>query len=91
LQRTPGEYMKENFYYSTSGMNNAREINYVCDACGESRLLFAIDYPYESTESAVNGMNSADIPTKRKQKIYYENAKELFGTDFGLPTFTKGL
>lgn len=89
LQRTPGEYMKQNFYYSTSGMNNAREINYVCEACGESRLLFAIDYPYESTESAVNGMNSADITIKRRQKIYYENARDLFRTDFGLPASVK--
>jgi len=47
-QKKPSQYIKENFYVTTSGMFWHRHYN-VAIGLGADRVLFAVDHPYEST------------------------------------------
>lgn len=78
LQKTPAEYLDKNFYYATSGMNTDPILRFCVETCNPEHILFAIDYPYESTEAAITGFNSAKLPAATKSKILYSNAVNLF-------------
>jgi len=41
--------------------------------------MWAIDYPYQVTEGAVEFMNDAPIPDEDKHKIFHQNAERVFG------------
>lgn len=84
LMRKPSEYLTQNFCFSTSGMNSAVEVKFVKDVMGEDNLMFAVDYPYEDTGEAVNGIESGGFSTEFKQKLYFKNAQRIFNCDFSL-------
>ena len=44
---------------------------------GADRILFAVDYPYESNSEAVEFMETAPISDTDKEKIYHLNAEKL--------------
>ena len=41
--------------------------------------MFAIDYPCQLTEGAVEFMNTAPISDEDKHKIFHLNAERIFG------------
>jgi len=41
--------------------------------------MFAIDYPYERTEDAVDFIRSAPLEADDMTKIAYRNAERIFG------------
>jgi len=46
-------------------------------ALGADRILFAVDYPHESIEEAVDFMDAVPICDNDKEKIYHLNAERL--------------
>lgn len=78
LPKSLSEYFKKNFYISTSGM--CFQPPFICayEALGADRILFAVDYPRESNETAVQFIDSLPIPDSDKQKILHLNAQKLF-------------
>ncbi len=77
LQKLPGEYIKENFFVTTSGMFFQPALLCTYLALGADRILFAVDYPLESNKEAVQFMDAASICDIDKEKIYHENAEKL--------------
>lgn len=77
LNKKPSEYVKENFFVATSGI--FWQPAFICAylALGASRILFAVDYPYESNREAVEFMEAVPICDTDKEKIYHRNAEEL--------------
>jgi len=51
----------------------------VISVLGPERILFAVDYPYESSLEAVNFIESAPIKDSDKKKIAHLNAESLLG------------
>ncbi len=49
------------------------------EAVGADNIMFAIDYPYQLTEAAVEFLNDAPISAVDKHEIYYGNAERVFG------------
>jgi 2,3-dihydroxybenzoate decarboxylase len=47
LARPASDYLKENFYYTTSGMAWTPPIRYVQSVMGMDRVMYAMDYPYQ--------------------------------------------
>jgi 2,3-dihydroxybenzoate decarboxylase len=47
LERKASEYLRDNFYYTTSGMAWTPPIRYVQDVMGMDRVMYAMDYPYQ--------------------------------------------
>jgi 5-carboxyvanillate decarboxylase len=79
LARKPSEYLRENFYMTTSGMFYEPALMCAYQAMGADNMLFAVDYPYESSKEATQFLDSAPIPESDKQKIYHLNAEKLLG------------
>jgi len=78
LKKMPSEYVKDNFYVTTSGMYWPTVLQFVCSAMGADRVLFATDYPHESTIDAVRALDATPISDDDKEKIYHLNAEKLF-------------
>jgi 5-carboxyvanillate decarboxylase len=77
-QKKPSEYFMDNFAIATSGVNWPPALTFALSVLGADRILFAIDYPYESTAKAVAGIESTPMSDVDKQKIYQLNAEKLF-------------
>jgi 2,3-dihydroxybenzoate decarboxylase len=77
LNKSPGQYFMENFYVSTSGMFWQPALLCAYMALGADRILFAVDYPYESNKDAVAAMDAMPICESDKEKIYHLNAEKL--------------
>jgi predicted TIM-barrel fold metal-dependent hydrolase len=88
-QLEPEEYFKK-IYYDTAGPIRTAFIKLACDTVGPEQILFGSDYPhgrggrddqfYPMTLEAMDGL---DIPKEDKDKIYYQNARKLFGFEEG--------
>jgi len=76
-QRPPGEYFRENFYVTTSGMFGRDAFDCVYRVLGADRILYAVDYPYEIIEEGAAFMDAVDIPEADKAKICHLNAEKL--------------
>ncbi len=44
---------------------------------GSDKVLFAVNYPFESNKKAVKFMDSASISDRDREKIYHLNAEKL--------------
>ena len=49
------------------------------EAVGADNIMFAIDYPYQTTEAAVRFLDEAEISDENRRKIYHRNAERIFG------------
>jgi len=77
LQKNPSQYFKENFYVTTSGMFWQPVVQFVSSVLGSDRILFAVDYPYESSEEAVQFIESLQMDDGDKERICHLNAEKL--------------
>ena len=77
LKKLPGEYFRENFRVTTSGMFSDAALGCVHQAIGADNILFAVDYPFESSEEAVSFMDAAPLGLADKEKICHANAEAL--------------
>ena len=57
--RPPSHYLRNNVYVTTSGVFSHAALLGATHAVGTDRVLFAIDYPYESTAEAVSFLRAA--------------------------------
>jgi 5-carboxyvanillate decarboxylase len=78
LRRKPSEYFKDNFLVTTSGMFWQPAFMLTYHGLSADNILFAVDYPYESNEQAVQFMEALPICDSDKEKIYHLNAEKLF-------------
>jgi 5-carboxyvanillate decarboxylase len=78
LKKTPSQYFKDNFVVTTSGMFSEPALMYTLSILSADNILFAVDYPMESSEEAVQFMQKAPIDYHDKEKIYHLNAKRIF-------------
>ena len=77
LRKTPGQYFRENFYVTTSGMFWGLVIQFVASALGADRILFAADYPFEDPTEAVEAVAATPIGDMDKEKIFHGNAENI--------------
>jgi len=77
LKRTPLEYLKENMLVTTSG--NWYEPAFVCTllALGADNILFAVDWPYEANQTAMDFLNRISISDLDREKIAHLNAERV--------------
>jgi 5-carboxyvanillate decarboxylase len=78
MKRLPSEYLKDNFYITTSGNFSAPAFLCAYLQLGAERILFAVDYPLESSEDGVRFMNGLTISEDDKEKVCHSNAERLF-------------
>lgn len=79
LERPVTEYLRENFYVSTSGNFHTQSALGAILELGAERVLFAVDYPFEDTATACAWFETLPISPADRNKIARENAIRLFG------------
>ena len=78
LQKKPSDYLKENFYVTTSGMAWQPPILYAQSVLGVDRVLYAMDYPYQFVPDEVKVTDDLPISDADKKKLYQTNAEKVF-------------
>lgn len=76
---TATEYLRDNFYVTTSGNFHTASLIGVILQLGADRVLLAVDYPFEQTRDAVEWFDTVPISEADKEKIGRTNAARLFG------------
>jgi 2,3-dihydroxybenzoate decarboxylase len=76
--KTFSQYFKDHFYITTSSQCWPTLLQFLIAAVGAERILFATDYPYESTRKHVDFIDSAPISDEDREKICHVNAERLF-------------
>ncbi len=78
LQRRPSDYLRENFYYTTSGMAWEPSIRFVMEQMGHDRVMYAMDYPYQFVKDEVDAMDALPMSPEHKKMFFQTNAERLF-------------
>ena len=79
LARPIVQTYREHVYVSPSGMLTAPHFQFILDVMGADRILYSIDYPYQSLDGARAFIEGLPISDDDKRKIAYRNAERLFG------------
>jgi 2,3-dihydroxybenzoate decarboxylase len=74
LRKPPSEYIKSNVIVSTSGMFSAEPLICALSALGADRIMFSVDYPYESVDEAAHFIETVPIPEGTREAICTANA-----------------
>lgn len=77
IKKLPSQYIKENIVITTSGQFAPEPLLCSLITLGADRILFAVDYPFESTEEGVRFIETAPISDGDKEKICHLNAEKL--------------
>jgi 2,3-dihydroxybenzoate decarboxylase len=77
-KKTIREYFAENIWITTSGHFSTPTLKYCIEEIGASRILFSIDYPFESFEDACSWYDAVDLPKETQEEIGRGNARQLF-------------
>ncbi len=77
IKKKISQYMKDNFYLSTSGNFYVPAFMCAYAGWGADRIMFAVDYPMESSMDAVRMVESAPICDLDKEKVFHLNAEKL--------------
>jgi 5-carboxyvanillate decarboxylase len=78
LHRKPSDYLKENFYVTTSGMAWEPPIMYAISVLGIDRVMYAMDYPYQFVPEEVRVTDDLPISGADKAKLYQSTAERVF-------------
>ncbi|ATZ54653.1 hypothetical protein BCIN_11g00080 [Botrytis cinerea B05.10] len=83
-KKTVVDYFKTNIWLTTSGHFSTPTLKYVCEYLGPERLLFSVDYPYETIENGcgwwdgdAENIKKALGGRKAYEDVGRENAKKL--------------
>lgn len=79
LERTATEYLRENFYVTTSGNLHTLSLLGAIEILGADRVLFSVDYPFEESVEAAGWFDAVPIDEKTRSMIGRENAARLLG------------
>jgi 2,3-dihydroxybenzoate decarboxylase len=64
-------------YVTPSGVFSHSALRAATDAVGIDRVLFAIDYPFESTAEAVDFLRTAPFTPPDLRRIAHRNAERI--------------
>ncbi|MBL0422683.1 amidohydrolase [Ramlibacter sp. AW1] len=78
LKRKPSEYLRENFYYTSSGMCWEPAVTFVQQQMGFDRVMYAMDYPYQFEPSEVTAMDHLPLTLEQKRQFFQTNAERIF-------------
>ena len=79
LDLPPSDYFKRSIWVTTSGACDDAPLRCALDTMGCDRVLFSVDYPFESTEEAASWIDGADITEAERRAICRDNAADLLG------------
>jgi 2,3-dihydroxybenzoate decarboxylase len=78
LAKAPSDYIRTNIFVTNSGMCSAEPLTCTLSALGRDRVMFAADYPFESTEEAGHFIDTVALDEGLRADICFNNAARLF-------------
>lgn len=81
LQRKPSEYLRDNCYFTSSGMAWQPAILFVHQTQGADRVMYAMDYPYQFVPDEVAVTDRLALSEQDLRKFYQLNAERVFKLD----------
>ena len=79
LEKKPSEYLRTNFYATTSGNFHTPSLVATIEQMGADRVMFAVDYPFERLQDGSSWLDQASISDADRLKISRSNAERLLG------------
>ncbi len=79
LEKKPSDYLRTNFYATTSGNFHTPSLVATIEQMGADRVMFAVDYPFERLQDGSSWLDTAAISDADRLKISQTNAKRLLG------------
>lgn len=77
-QRPAADYLRTNFYISTSGNARTPPLTNVIGEVGVDRVLFAVDTPFELAKEIAGWFDNCPLSDEDRRKIGRDNAARLF-------------
>jgi 2,3-dihydroxybenzoate decarboxylase/5-carboxyvanillate decarboxylase len=77
-QRSMEEYFKDNFVFTTSGVEDPLALRYAIDRMGIENVIWAIDYPYQPMKPAVDFIESFACTEAEMHALCHGNAERVF-------------
>jgi len=78
LEKKPSDYLRENVWVTTSGMQWAPAILFCQQVLGVDRVMYAMDYPYQFVPEEVRVTDELPISAADRKKLYQLNAERVF-------------
>jgi 2,3-dihydroxybenzoate decarboxylase len=78
LKKKPSDYLRENIWVTTSGMQWAPAIKFCLEVLGEDRVMYAMDYPYQFVPEEVKVTDELSVSDSIRQKLYHLTAEKVF-------------
>jgi 2,3-dihydroxybenzoate decarboxylase len=79
LQKRPSDYIRAHVVVTTSGMFSAEPLACAINALGADRVMFSVDYPYESSEHAAQFIENVLVDEPTRRRLCFENAERVLG------------
>jgi 2,3-dihydroxybenzoate decarboxylase len=77
IRRNPSDYLRDNFAVTTSGQCADAPLLASLSALGPERVMYSIDYPYESSDVAGRFIESAAVSEDVRALIGHANAEAI--------------
>lgn len=78
LSLAPSDYFRRNFAVTTSGFESPGVLDLVIKVAGIDNVMWAVDYPYESSRDAVAFIDGANLTADQRASIFHRNAERHF-------------
>lgn len=72
------QYLRENFYITTSGNFRTQTLTEVMLEVGAERILYSVDYPFEDMALGAAWFDQSAISEADRSRIAHGNARQLF-------------
>jgi predicted TIM-barrel fold metal-dependent hydrolase len=77
LRMPLAQYLREHFYITTSGNFHTPTLKNVIEEMGVDRVMFSVDYPYESMSEGAGWFDACPLDSAARLKIGRSNALRL--------------
>jgi 2,3-dihydroxybenzoate decarboxylase len=77
LAKEPSQYIRDNIMVTTSGMCSAEPLTCTLSALGRDRVMFAADYPFESSEEAAHFIDGVALDETVRNDICFNTAARV--------------
>ncbi|MEU3509643.1 amidohydrolase family protein [Streptomyces longwoodensis] len=77
LDRTIGDYVRQNTYYTPSGMFTAPHLRFCTDLLGTDRMIYSVDYPFVANTGSRAFLANSGLSEAAQHDIAHRNAERL--------------
>ena len=77
-ERSMEEYFRDNFVFTTSGVEDPLALRYAIDRMGIANVIWAIDYPYQAMQPAVRFIADFACTEAERHALCHGNAERVF-------------